>query len=133
MKPTFRPARILLFCATMMFAAIPGTALAHDNLGGDELSMSGAMLIGAIVVTAMALIAGLWAWRSGQFTNTEESKYNMLDTAENYDEVMAEADRQEAARKANSRPGKKPGHKVPSIPPDNSANPAGRADNPARA
>ena len=34
---------------------------------------------------------------SGQFNNVEESKYTMLDTAEDYDSIMAEADAREAA------------------------------------
>lgn len=112
MKPTFRTARLLLLTGTMMFALIPGAALAHDNIGGDELSMSGAMLVGAIAVTVMALVAGIWAWRAGQFSNVEDSKFSMLDTADNYDVVMAEAERVEAQERAAELSTRK-GHKPP--------------------
>jgi hypothetical protein len=114
-----------------MFALLPAAALAHDNLGGDELSMSGAMLAGAIAVTAMALVAGIWAWRSGQFGNVEDSKYTMLDTADNYDAIMAEADRVEAAAKAESDT--KSGHKATNATSESVAPVVGRADRKAGA
>lgn len=105
------PTRILLTIAIVMFALHPSSASAHDNLGGDELAMSSAMLIGAIIVTAMALVAGIWAWQAGQFNNIEESKFTMLAIADNFDEVMAEAERAEAAEMAASK-GPKTGHKA---------------------
>ena len=92
--------------------------------------MSGAMLVGAIAVTAMALLAGIWAWRSGQFGNVEDSKYTMLDTADNYDDIMAEADLKEAAERAAEQ-GTKPGHKTPTATIEPVTTTAGRADHKA--
>ena len=111
MRPSKEPTRILLSLGVVLFALLPSSALAHDNLGGDELAMSSVMLIGAIIVTALALVAGIWAWQAGQFSNIEESKHRMLDIADNYDEVMAEVERAEAEEKAASK-GPKSGHRV---------------------
>ncbi len=83
-----------------MLAVTPGTALAHDNLGGDELAVANWMLIGALVVLVMGVLAGIWAARSGQFSNIEESKYTMLDTAEDFDAIMAESDERDRAARA---------------------------------
>jgi nitrogen fixation-related uncharacterized protein len=91
MKANFRQARILLITGIAMLALAPGRAFAHDNLGGDELAMSNLMLIGAVLVILMATLAGIWAWRAGQFNNIEESKYRMLDTADNYDAIMGDS------------------------------------------
>lgn len=81
----------MLISGVALLALVPGRALAHDNLGGDELAMSNLMLIGAVLVILMATLAGIWAWQAGQFNNVEESKYRMLDTADNYDAVMEES------------------------------------------
>jgi hypothetical protein len=78
-----------------MLVVAPSRALAHDNLGGDELAATNWMLIGAMVVVLMGVLAGIWAWRSGQFNNVEESKYRMIDLSEDYDSVMAEVDARE--------------------------------------
>ena len=84
--------------ALLVFA--PSAALAHDNLGGDELAATNWMLVGAFVVILMGLLAGLWAMRNGQFNNVEESKYRMIDLSEDYDRVMSEADERERAARA---------------------------------
>ena len=72
-------------------------ALAHDNVGDDELAAANWMLIGAIITIVLGLIWGVWALRSGQFSNIEESKYRMLELAEDFDAIMAEADAREKA------------------------------------
>src|SRR5215212_2568953 len=93
--------RVLIGLGGVLLTIAPSTALAHENVGGDELAMANWMLIGAIVVIVMGVIAGIWAARAGQFTNVEESKYRMLDTADDFDAVMAEVDaRAAAAREA---------------------------------
>jgi nitrogen fixation-related uncharacterized protein len=83
-----------------MLVMAPGTAFAHDNLGGDELATANWMLIGAMVTIVIGLLWGLWAINSGQFNNIEESKFTMLDNSEDFDAVMAEADERERAAKA---------------------------------
>jgi len=88
MKALFGLAGVLLILA-------PTTVLAHDNIGGDELAAANWMLIGSFVVALTGILAGIWAWRAGQFTGIEESKYTMLDTADDYDAIMAEADARE--------------------------------------
>ena len=101
MKLKLRLIRILFALGVFMLVMAPSTASAHDNLGGDELAVANWMLIAAIVTIVIAALAGLWAYKSGQFSNVEESKYSMLDRAEDFDEVMAEADeRERAAREA---------------------------------
>ena len=91
-----------------MLVLAPGTAFAHDNLGGDELAVANWMLVGALITIVMGVLAGLWAVRSGQFNNIEESKYSMLDTAEDYDAIMAEADERERAAQAARREAQQP-------------------------
>lgn len=132
MKSNYKPARILLTLGMLMFALIPSGASAHDNLGGDELAMSSAMLIGAIIVTAMALVAGIWAWQAGQFTNMEESKFRMLAISDDFDEVMAEVERAEAGENAANK-GPKSGMRVSSPALDGVPVPSGRADHTANA
>jgi cbb3-type cytochrome oxidase maturation protein len=109
--------RILVGLGGFMLIVAPGTAFAHDNLGGDELAVANWMLVGALLTIVMGVLAGLWAMRSGQFNNIEESKYSMLDTAEDYDAIMAEADEREraaqAARREAQQPAKAP---VPDVP-----------------
>ncbi len=84
----------------LLMVATPSTAFAHDNLGGDELAVANWMLVAAMVTIVIALLWGLWAFKSGQFTNVEESKYTMLDTADDYDAIMAEAEQRELVAKA---------------------------------
>jgi nitrogen fixation-related uncharacterized protein len=61
------------------------------------------MLVGAIITIVLGLIWAVWAIRAGQFSNVEESKYRMLELAEDYDAIMAEADaRERAAREAEA-------------------------------
>jgi len=55
-----------------LLIAAPSPALAHDNLGGDELAVANWMLIAAVVVIVMGVLAGIWAAKSGQFTNIED-------------------------------------------------------------
>jgi len=86
-----------------MLALTPGQALAHDNLGGDELAMSSLMLIGAVVVAAMGALALIWAARGGQFNNVEESKYSMLENADEYDPLLLEGGRSTAAPKRGGK------------------------------
>ena len=95
MKARLLSMRILLLLAGGLLAAAPSAAFAHENVGGDELAAANWMLIGAFVVALTGIFAGLWAWRTGQFTNVEDSKYRMLDTAEDYDAIMAEAEARE--------------------------------------
>jgi nitrogen fixation-related uncharacterized protein len=91
--------RTLVGLGGLLMIVAPAPALAHDNLGGDELAVANWMLISALVVIVMGILAGVWAARSGQFNNVEESKYRMLETAEDYDATMAEAE----ARVQNSK------------------------------
>jgi nitrogen fixation-related uncharacterized protein len=62
-------------------------AAAHDNLGGDEMSMAIAIFIAGCVLIAGASLAVLWAWRGGQFSNVEQAKYDMLKNAEDLDDL----------------------------------------------
>lgn len=100
--------RILLGLGFAMLFFVPSPALAHDNLGGDELAASWWMLVAAIVVVIMGLLAGLWALRDGQFSNIEESKYRMIEIADDYDVIMAEAAEREYAAKAAHEARKRP-------------------------
>jgi hypothetical protein len=89
--------RTLIGLGGLLLAATPSLASAHDNLGGDELVVANWMLVGAFAVIVMGVLAGIWAAKAGQFTNVEESKFRMIDNAEDYDAIMAEADAQERA------------------------------------
>ncbi len=97
MKSKLRLVRLFIGAGGMLLALSPGMASAHDALGGDELVVANWMLIGAMVTIMIGLIAALWGFKSGQFTNIEESKYSMIDTSEDFDAIMAEADAREAA------------------------------------
>ena len=89
--------------AGILLALVPASAFAHDNVGGDELAAANWMLVGAILTIVLGLIWGVWAVRAGQFSNVEESKYRMLELAEDFDAIMAEADaRERAAREAEA-------------------------------
>jgi nitrogen fixation-related uncharacterized protein len=95
--------RTLVGLGGLMLIIAPGTAFAHDNLGGDELAVANWMLIGAMITIVLGVLAGLWAIRAGQFSNIEESKFTMLDTAEDYDAIMAQADERERVARAERR------------------------------
>ena len=103
MKSKLRLMRGLIGLGGALLIAAPSPALAHDNLGGDELAVANWMLIAAIVVVVMGVLAGIWAAKTGQFTNVEESKYRMLDTAEDFDAIMAQADARAAAAQAKAK------------------------------
>jgi nitrogen fixation-related uncharacterized protein len=92
--------RLLVGLGGFMLIVAPTTAFAHDNLGDDELAVANWMLVAAMVTVVIGVLAGLWAASSGQFTNIEESKFSMLDTADDYDKIMAEADERERLAKA---------------------------------
>ncbi len=62
-------------------------AAAHDNLGGDEMSMALTIFITGCVLITGAAIAVFWAWRTGQFNNVEQAKYDMLKNAEDLDDL----------------------------------------------
>lgn len=100
MKTKLRLMRILIGLSGLMLMMAPGTASAHENLGGDELAVANWMLVGAMLTVVMGILAGVWAAKSGQFSNIEASKYSMLDTAEDFDAIMAEADERERIDKA---------------------------------
>ena len=92
MKAKLLLMRTVFGLSAIMGAMGPTTAFAHDNIGGDELAAANWMLIGAFVVALSGILGGIWAWRTGQFSNVEESKYAMLETADDFDAVMAEVD-----------------------------------------
>jgi len=95
MKTKLRLMRIMFALGAFLAVMAPSSASAHDNLGGDELAVANWMLIAAMVTIVIGALAGLWAFKAGQFNNIEESNYSMLDTAEDFDAVMAEADERE--------------------------------------
>ncbi len=90
-------ARIFLVTGALGLALVPTIASAHDNLGGDELATANWMLVGAMVTVVIGIIWGIWASKSGQFTNVEESKFTMLENADDYDAIMAAFDAQQHA------------------------------------
>ena len=97
-------ARIVLIIGTLMLALVPAQAFAHDNLGGDELAVASWMLVAAMVTVVIGVIWAIWGARTGQFNNIESSKYTMLDTADDYDGIMAEYDAQlKAAEEAGAQ------------------------------
>jgi nitrogen fixation-related uncharacterized protein len=89
--------------AGLLLALAPMSAFAHDNVGDDELAAANWMLIGAIITIVLGLIWGVWALRAGQFSNIEESKYRMLELAEDFDAIMAEADARESRARSRLR------------------------------
>ena len=95
--------RVLLVAGALLMASAPSVALAHDNLGGDELAVANWMLVGALITIVMGLLAGLWAWRNGQFNNIEASKYTMIELSEDYDGIMAESDARQRAEQERER------------------------------
>ena len=86
------PARLTQMAAGLgMFLVLLSQATpaaAHDNLGGDEMSMAITIFITGCVLIAGASLAVLWAWRTGQFSNVEQAKYDMLKSAENIDDLL---------------------------------------------
>jgi nitrogen fixation-related uncharacterized protein len=117
--------------AVCLLLAMPTIASAHENVGDDELAVSNWMLVGAMFTIVMGLFMGYWAFRSGQFSNVEESKFTMLDTAEDYESIMAESDAREAAllaeesRAANKAAGTKAANANPGAGSGPAARPTG--------
>src|SRR5215210_9344800 len=101
MNSKLRLMKVLLGLGAFLLAAVPAPALAHDNLGGDELAVANYMLIGAMVTIVMGILAGVWAMRAGQFNNVEESKYRMIELSEDYEAIMMEAEQREAEANAS--------------------------------
>ena len=106
--------------AAFLALAVPSIASAHEAIGDDELAVANWMLVGAMVSVVLGLLFGYWAFRSGQFNNVEESKFTMLDTAEDYEAIMSESDAREAAllredqqRGAKAAPGTKAANSSP--------------------
>lgn len=123
--------RVMLWTGALLLMAAPAPALAHDNLGGDELSIVNWILLAAAVTVGLGLVAGFWAYKAGQFTNIEESKYNMIDLSEDYDVVMEEADLQAKAAQEQKALTAAPLPEASTTQAEPS--PTGRVDGPARA
>src|SRR3954468_10353746 len=98
-KARLRLGRSLILLSGAILIMIPSAAYAHDGVGGDELATAGWMLIAAIAVALGGALAMIWAFKVGQFSEIEESKYSMLETAEDFDAIMAEADAEAERRK----------------------------------
>ncbi len=90
-------ARAVLVIGVIMLALVPTPAMAHDNLGGDELAVASWMLVFAMVTVVIGALWGIWALMNGQFSGIESSKYTMLDTADDYEGIMAEFDAEQQA------------------------------------
>jgi len=99
-RAKLRTMRVLVLLGASMLVFAPSQAFAHDNLGGDELAATGWMLIGAFVVLLLGIFAGIWAFKSGQFSNVEEAANRMVENSEDYDAVMAAAAERERAAMA---------------------------------
>ncbi|MEA2575926.1 MAG: hypothetical protein QOH93_3224 [Chloroflexia bacterium] len=89
--------KVCWLLSAFLLLAVPTVASAHDNIGDDELAVANWMLIGALVAILTGVFMAWWAIHSGQFSNVEESKFSMLDNAEDYEAIMAESDAREAA------------------------------------
>jgi cbb3-type cytochrome oxidase maturation protein len=87
--------KALALVSGLLLLMTPSPAFAHDNVGGDELAVANWMLISALVVAGLGALALIWAVRAGQFSNVEESKFTMLETADDYDSIMAAAEARE--------------------------------------
>ncbi|HET6314762.1 MAG TPA: hypothetical protein VFH60_13080 [Chloroflexia bacterium] len=95
--------------SALLTLAVPTIASAHEAIGDDELAVANWMLVGAMFSVVLGLLFGYWAFRSGQFSNVEESKFTMLDMAEDYEAIMSESDAREAAiLREEQRSGTKP-------------------------
>src|SRR6188472_598991 len=90
-------ARAVLVFGVIMVALAPTPAMAHDNLGGDELAVANWMLVFAMVTVVIGALWGIWGLMNGQFDGIESSKYTMLDTADDYEGIMAEFDAEQQA------------------------------------
>jgi cbb3-type cytochrome oxidase maturation protein len=88
--------------------SVAGPAYAHDNLGGDEMSMAVTIFLAGMVTIVGAALAMWWAYRSGQFNNVEGPKYTMLENAPDLDNLPIEP---ESAGNYAPRAG---GHHAPS-------------------
>ncbi len=97
MRRYLRLMKLCWWAAALLLLAVPNVASAHENIGDDELAVANWMLIGAFVAILTGIFMGWWALRTGQFNNVEESKFTMLDNAEDYEAIMAESDAREAA------------------------------------
>jgi cbb3-type cytochrome oxidase maturation protein len=71
----------------LVLSSVATPALAHDNLGGDEMSMAIAIFIAGVVTISGAAFALLWAARCGQFNDVESAKYAMLANADDLDSL----------------------------------------------
>ncbi|MDQ2806138.1 MAG: cbb3-type cytochrome oxidase assembly protein CcoS [Chloroflexota bacterium] len=79
-------ARLGLACGLLgVLMSLGAPAYAHDNLGGDEMSMALTIFLAGMVTMVGAALAMWWAYRAGQFSNIEEAKYRMLDDAPDLD------------------------------------------------
>jgi nitrogen fixation-related uncharacterized protein len=94
--------------SALLLLAVPTIASAHEAIGDDELAVANWMLVGAMFSVVLGLLFGYWAFRSGQFSNVEESKFTMLDTAEDYEAIMTESGAREAAILVDEQRGAKP-------------------------
>ena len=118
--------------SAFLVLTLPTAASAHDAIGDDELAVANWMLVGAMVSVVLGLLFGYWAFRSGQFNNVEESKFTMLDMAEDYEAIMSESDAREAAvlfqeqqRGAKAAPGTKAANSSPGTGGEAAARPTG--------
>jgi nitrogen fixation-related uncharacterized protein len=121
MRKHLRLMKLFWGVSAFLLLAVPGVASAHDAIGDDELAVANWMLVGAMFSVVLGLLFGYWAFRSGQFNNVEESKFTMLDMAEDYEAIMSESDareatglREEQKRGANPGPGTKAANSSPS-------------------
>ncbi len=71
--------------AFLIMCSLVPVASAHDNIGGDEMSMAMIIFIGGCITIVGAALAVLWAWKTGQFDNVEQAKYTMLENADDLD------------------------------------------------
>jgi nitrogen fixation-related uncharacterized protein len=72
---------------SLALLAVARPALAHDNLGGDELSMAFWMFAFSVGIAMTGVFALYIAVRSGQFSQIEEAKYRILDNAPDLDDL----------------------------------------------
>jgi nitrogen fixation-related uncharacterized protein len=77
----------LAVAAVLVWAELAQPTDAHDNLGGDELSMAYGMFAFAVAIAVTGALTIVWAVRTGQFHNVEEAKYTMLENAPDLDEL----------------------------------------------
>jgi nitrogen fixation-related uncharacterized protein len=73
--------------AVLVWAVLAQPTDAHDNLGGDELSMAYAMFAFAVAIGVTGALTIVWAARTGQFRDVEEAKYHMLENAPDLDDL----------------------------------------------